>query len=109
MVGLNPGKFRELVTFIKLIRESDSGGGFTKTEEQAFQTKASVDSLKSLRTFEDLKLGMTESYSLTIRRNPDKIPEIDMIVEWRSKRFLVKYIQEVDVYNRWLNLIIIRE
>jgi len=100
----NAGMLKEPVTFQRLVRTSDSAGGFS----QAWQTlansptRAHVKSLSGSERFASARVEATATHRVVVRYFPG-LTEADAILI-RGKRANIRFINNVDFEDKWLEI-----
>ena len=105
MDGINPGRFREKVSFYRLNPVANSSGGSNSaTETLLWECLAEVKQKSSQRVDENNQLVIVKYYKVMIRKAAGRTPEIDMMIRYKGNDYLIKDISEPDELNLIWNL-----
>lgn len=96
MVGINPGKLREVVAFRTLTRVPNDNGGHDPVWNLAFKTFANVDLEKPVRAVESGQLVNISTRKVLVRYTPSREIDIAMKMEWQGKEYQIVSIDDVD-------------
>ena len=96
MGGVNPGIFRDVIQFSKLVRAGTGGGGTNGQFDFYFETFASITPMKPITDFTNGKLTVIQMYSVMIREGEDREIDATMQVTFKDYRYLIKNIFPVD-------------